>query len=115
MEQKRLESLQRQGVFATKVNFVGIQVPAPFGIQGWGVKTPKAAAVAAATWGLAREVHMPKPLTFTNGAVSFMVAMGFPPARFVTWLVTFNVPGAVPKGQVRVAPATTKTLKLSPP
>ena len=37
------------------------------GIQGIGVKTPSAAAVAAATWGLASDIHMPKGMIFFNG------------------------------------------------
>jgi hypothetical protein len=36
-------------------------------MQGIGVKTPKAAVVAAATAGLAGLVHMPKGNVFTIG------------------------------------------------
>ncbi|MNG34964.1 hypothetical protein D3C84_1215890 [compost metagenome] len=45
----------------------GIHGVAVAGMHGIGVSTPSAAAVAAATVGLARLVHMPKVLTFTNG------------------------------------------------
>lgn len=38
----------------------GIQGAVVTGIQGIGVKTPNAAAVAEATVGFARDVHMPK-------------------------------------------------------
>lgn len=38
------------------------------GMQGMGVRTPKAAVVAAATVGLAREEHMPNGGMFTMGA-----------------------------------------------
>lgn len=37
------------------------------GIQGIGVRTPMAAAVAAATVGLAGLLHMPKGAMFTMG------------------------------------------------
>ena len=38
------------------------------GMQGMGVSTPIAAAVADATVGLAIDEHIPKGMTFTNGA-----------------------------------------------
>ena len=38
----------------------GIQGAAVIGIHGMGVSTPSAAAVAAATIGLAGQLHMPK-------------------------------------------------------
>lgn len=38
------------------------------GMQGWGVSTPEAAAVAAATCGFVGVVHMPKGGTFAMGA-----------------------------------------------
>lgn len=38
--------------------FVGIHVPAGTMVHGCGVKTPKAAAVAAATVGFANDVHI---------------------------------------------------------
>lgn len=46
------------------------------GIQGIGVSTPSAAAVAAATMGLAMLEHMPKGMMLTKGALSMMVAGG---------------------------------------
>lgn len=45
----------------------GIQGVAVAGIQGMGVSTPSAAAVAAATIGLAKLWHMPKGMMFTRG------------------------------------------------
>jgi hypothetical protein len=36
-------------------------------MQGIGVKTPSAAAVAAATVGFANDVHMPKGIMLTIG------------------------------------------------
>lgn len=45
----------------------GAHGPAVAGIQGMGVNTPNAAAVAAATVGFARDEHMPKGMIFTMG------------------------------------------------
>lgn len=67
------------------------------GTHGCGVRTPWAAAVAAATCGLDIDWHMPKLATLTIGAKSMIVAAGLPSivTRFVgsTWYVH----GAVPK------------------
>jgi hypothetical protein len=77
------------------------------GMQGIGVKTPKAAVVAAATVGLAGQVHIPKGMILTMGTWSIMLASG-------TWLVmtrfvgkTINELGAIPKEQIIVAPMQT--------
>src|SRR5215211_4363566 len=66
------------------------------GMHGIGVSTPSAAAVAAATIGLASEVHIPNGRMLTSGRLSMMVASGGPPAsvRFVG--STFSVDGAMP-------------------
>lgn len=45
----------------------GAQGAAVTGTQGIGVKTPSAAAVAAATCGFAMEVHIPKGMILTIG------------------------------------------------
>ena len=45
----------------------GVQGAGVTGTQGMGVSTPSAAAVAAATWGLASEEHMPKGMMFFMG------------------------------------------------
>lgn len=66
------------------------------GIQGIGVSAPKAAAVAAATVGLAMELHIPKGIIFTKGTLSMIVAN----AVFVITLAagsTFNAEGVIPK------------------
>ncbi len=49
------------------VEVPGSQGAVVAGIQGMGVSVPNAAVVAAATWGLARELHMPNGRIFTNG------------------------------------------------
>lgn len=55
-----LESSVRAGFPPTRVVGVpGAQQPQHEGMHGMGVRTPKAAAVAAATIGLAGEAHMP--------------------------------------------------------
>lgn len=77
------------------------------GIQGIGVKTPNAAAVAAATVGLDIELHMPKGSIFKIGLLSITVAIGM----VVTTLFsgrTFNIDGATPKGQLSTAPPQTQ-------
>ena len=54
----------------------GIHGAGMTGVQGIGVKTPRAAAVADATAGLAIELHTPKGRMFTNGTLSMMLAIG---------------------------------------
>ena len=68
------------------------------GIQGIGVSTPIAAAVAAATVGLARELHIPKGNMFTMGLLSMIFAIGME-VEIVAVLdgSTINVDGATPK------------------
>jgi hypothetical protein len=76
------------------------------GTQGIGVKTPSAAAVAAATVGFAIEEHMPKGRIFTNGLLSMMFAAGVAVMVRFTGNTT-NVLGATPKLHWRVAPMHT--------
>ena len=55
-----LQSEARQGLPPMRtLGLVGIHAPAGCGIQGCGVRTPKAAAVAAATCGFAMDEHIP--------------------------------------------------------
>ena len=42
-------------------------MPVVCGMQGYGVRTPSAAAVAAATCGFARDVHIPNGCMFDFG------------------------------------------------
>ena len=84
----------------------GTQGAGVLGMQGMGVRTPHAAAVAAATVGLARLVHMPKGSMLTIGAWSMMLAAGWLPA-IVRWIGrTISVDGAMPKVQAKVAVLT---------
>src|SRR6202007_988585 len=67
------------------------------GMQGIGVSTPRAAAVADATTGLAIDVHMPKGMILVIGIWSMMFASGI--MLVITLLVgnTTSELGAMPK------------------
>ena len=77
------------------------------GTQGIGVSTPKAAAVAAATIGLAGEEHIAKGGMFIMGLLSIMLAAGI--LLVITLLrgKTINEAGAAPNEQVIIAPIHT--------
>ena len=85
------------------------------GIQGIGVRTPMAAAVAAATDGLAGETHIPKGIMLTIGALSMMVASGCSPV--VTRLTgkTTRELGASPQLHCSIAPLQTCCGIVAPP
>jgi hypothetical protein len=103
-----LELLLRAGILATiTVGAPGAQGAAVTGMQGIGVNTPKAAAVAAATIGLDGELHIPKGIMFTIGLLSIILAMGI---EVMTRLAgsTFKVPGAAPKLHWSMAPPQTR-------
>ncbi len=74
------------------------------GMQGIGVRTPNAAAVAAATIGLDGVMHNPKGKILTKGAKSIILAAGtlLVIARFIG--KTFIVDGAKPKLHFNMAP-----------
>ncbi|MGF7031700.1 hypothetical protein J2T17_002614 [Paenibacillus mucilaginosus] len=84
----------------------GAQGAAVAGMQGIGVSTPKAAAVAAATDGLAGEEHMPKGRMLTMGTWSMIFAAGVPAVTRLTG-ITERAEGAAPKLQVKEAPIQT--------
>src|SRR5260370_16608912 len=65
------------------------------GTQGIGVKTPRAAAVADATVGLAMDMHMPKGGMFVMGTKSMMLAAGVFALLFLLG-TTFIVRRAIP-------------------
>jgi hypothetical protein len=85
----------------------GVQGATVAGMQGMGVKTPKAAAVAAATMGFEGVIHTPKGMIFTSGAKSMMVAAGIPDVITVGSDVTFRGLGATPNGHMSRAPVHT--------
>ena len=106
-----LQSEARQGLPPMRtLGLVGIHAPAGCGIQGCGVRTPRAAAVAAATWGLASDVHSPKGPTFTSAEKSEMVPQGLPPAKTLALVVTLRGAGAVPMVHMHDAVAVTSSL-----
>src|ERR1700735_4045151 len=92
----------------------GAQGAAVAGMQGIGVSTPSAAAVAAATVGFAGLLQVPKGMMFINGALSMIVAAGTPPA--MVWFVgsTTMLLGAAPKLHWSMAPITTCTAIFPP-
>ena len=61
-----------------------------FGIHGWGVSTPIAAAVAACTAGFAKDLHIPKDAIFIPPAASLMVPIIWPLIFMVGALVAVN-------------------------
>ena len=106
-----LQSEARQGLPPMRtLGLVGIHAPAGCGIQVCGVRTPRAAAVAAATWGLASDVHSPKGPTFTSAEKSEMVPQGLPPAKTLALVVTLRGAGAVPMVHMHDAVAVTSSL-----
>lgn len=85
----------------------GDQGAAVFGMHGIGVSTPRAAAVAAATVGLAMDMHIPKGGMFTIGLLSMMFAAGGPAPMTLFAGSTFNVLGATPNEHIIIAPEQT--------
>src|ERR1044072_4328999 len=102
-----LESLVRAGRPPMRtLGLPGVRVPAGTGTQGIGVRTPRAAAVAAATAGLDGMLHMPNGGTFTIGATSAMLAAGPVHIGRPTGS-TLRADGATPPVHIRSPPAQT--------
>jgi hypothetical protein len=102
-----LELLFRAGILATStVGEPGAHGAAVTGMQGIGVRTPRAAAVAAATIGLAGELHIPNGMMFIIGLLSIILAIGMEVmTRFIG--STFKVPGVAQKLHCSMAPPQT--------
>jgi hypothetical protein len=77
------------------------------GTQGIGVSTPNAAAVAAATTGLAGDIHIPNGMMLTIGLLSIIFAAGILLVSVRFCGKTTSVPGAAPKLHFSVAPLQT--------
>jgi hypothetical protein len=90
---------------------IGIHGAGTTGTQGIGVNTPRAAAVAAATIGLANDWHMPNGAMFAPGATSVMVATGRP-STIGLGATTVRVEGARPKLHMIIAPETAHGLPI---
>lgn len=84
----------------------GTQGAGNVGVQGMGVNTPRAAAVADATAGFAKEVHMMNGGTFTKGTLSIMFALSGP-SLSTLGDSTASVDGPVPKLHCIMAPIHT--------
>lgn len=92
-----LDELFKAGIFfISTVGEPGTQGATVFGIQGIGVKTPKAAAVAEATVGLAIDIHTPNGRIFTIGLLSIIFATGVVAVVILSGK-TFKTLGAAPK------------------
>ena len=98
----------RAGIFMTFTIPGGAHGPVITGMQGIGVSTPQAAAVAEATVGLANDEHMPKGSMFDIGAMSMMLAMSMFPHLGRRGTVTISDDGAIPKLHCSIAPIHTK-------
>jgi len=84
------------------------------GMQGIGVRTPCAAAVALATCGFACVVHIPNGAMFTDGWKSVTVAIGFSSPSVRSVGSTESDDGDVPWLHRSVAPWTTSFGICSP-
>src|SRR5512144_1998942 len=91
----------------------GTQGAAVTGTHGIGVSTPRAAAVAAATVGLAADVHAPNGGMFMTGAKSLLLAEGVLVMTRLSGRTT-RVEGATPKLHIMVPPVHT-AMATSPP
>ena len=93
-----MQLLARAGIPPIRtVGAPGVQGAGVAGTHGIGVRTPKAAAVAAATVGLAGLEHMPNGMMFAIGTLSMILAAGAPPAMTRATGKTCNAAGAAPK------------------
>jgi hypothetical protein len=102
-----LQVLSSAGALArSTVGAPGTQGAGVLGMQGMGVKAPIAAAVAAATIGLANDWHMPKGAMFIMGTLSRMLPAGM--LLVITFLgVALKEEGAMPKLHWSRAPVHT--------
>jgi hypothetical protein len=102
------EVLSSAGIFPiSTVGAPGTQGAEVTGMQGMGVSTPNAVAVAVATVGLARDEHIPKGMTLTMGAWSMMVAAGTLDVTVLFVGSTINDDGATPNEHCISAPMQT--------
>lgn len=102
-----LELLFRVGIFPSiTVGAPGIQGAMVIGMQGIGTSTPKAAAVADTTIGLASDWHIPNGMTLTMGLLSMILAAGVPVITLLMG-ITMSVLGANPNVHCVMAPIQT--------
>lgn len=77
------------------------------GVQGMGVSTPAAAAVADATCGFAIDVHIPNGMILVIGTLSMMHAAGILLHMTLAFGRTLSTDGAIPKLHISCAPEVT--------
>jgi hypothetical protein len=102
-----LELLSAGWLTSKTVGEPGAQGAKVIGKQGWGCNTPNAAAVAAATIGLPRLLHIPKGRMFKNGIWAIIFAAGKDMLMSIVMGKTINEEGAAPIQQLTKAPLTT--------
>lgn len=88
------------------VGLVETQGETMTGTQGIGVSTPKAAAVAEATLGFDKVLHIPNGIIFTIGIKSVTEATGNPQIKIGNFGRTTNEDGAAPNVHLHIAPQT---------
>jgi hypothetical protein len=104
----RVEVLSSVGELASMtVEAPGVQGAGVTGRQGIGVRTPNAAVVAAATAGLAGDMHMANGMMFTIGLLSRMLASGWFAVFTRLTGSTTRLLGAIPILHCSVAPLQT--------
>lgn len=91
---------------AVTVGFVELHIPTGVGIHAPGVSTPKLAAVREAVMGFIRLVHNANGIRFTKGTQFEQLPSG-PIGPKTGEGNNTKVPGAVPKGQLVIAPLQT--------
>src|ERR1700739_2128360 len=102
------EVLSSVGMLASStVAAPGTQGAGVFGIQGMGVNTPRAAAVAAATVGVVGDMHMPKGMILVRGMWSMMFASGTSLVKPLLVGSTTRELGAMPNVHIIIAPIHT--------
>ena len=102
--QAQVEVLSNAGIPPSiTVAAPGAQGATVFGTHGMGVKTPRAAAVADATVGLASDMQTPKVGIFTIGLLSIMFAAGAPTMVLLVGS-TLSALGAAPKLHIIMHP-----------
>lgn len=110
-----LESWVNAGLPPTKiVGFPGTHGAGMIGMHGMGVMTPRAAAVAAATIGLAMLWHMPKGGMLTMGMLSITDASGMDDITLDTGN-TCSIAGVIPNAHLIIAPPQTHNPIRVPP
>lgn len=108
--QAKTEVLFKAGMLPNKtVGEPGIHGAGVAGMQGTGVGTPAAAAVAATKAGLVGDIHIPKGMILTMGLLSMILAAGWLPVitRFCGSTTSVLIPGGTANMHFSTAPLQT--------